>query len=59
MVLKNTAIRGGTAFLEPDTVILKGGRNEDRDENRESDFLRGLQLRLGQVFPFRVKKKEQ
>jgi hypothetical protein len=47
MVLKNTAIRGGTAFLEPNTVVLKGGRNEDRDKNREFDFLGSLQLRLG------------
>jgi hypothetical protein len=47
MVLKETLIREGTAFLDPQTVTLKGGRNEDRDKHRESDFLRGLQSRLG------------
>jgi RecQ-mediated genome instability protein 1 len=50
MVLNGTFIRGGTALLEPKTAIMKGGRSEDRDQQRDTDFLGGLRVRLGSVF---------
>ena len=46
MQLKNVTIKHGIAFLEPRTVILKGYSVEDLDANRDSDFLRGLKMRL-------------
>jgi len=39
-------IKHGIAFLEPRTVILKGYGVEDLDVNRDSNFLRGLKMRL-------------
>ena len=46
MQLKNVTIKHGIAFLEPRTVILKGYGVEDLDANRDSNFLRGLKMRL-------------
>lgn len=50
MQLNNVTIKHGVAFLEPRTVILKGYGVEDLDANRDSDFLRGLKMRLEYVF---------
>jgi RecQ-mediated genome instability protein 1 len=48
--LKNTMIRRGIAFLEPDTVEILGGRTEDRDEMRDTDFVRSLRVRMGYAY---------
>ncbi|KAK2463433.1 hypothetical protein APHAL10511_004519 [Amanita phalloides] len=47
MHLKNVKIRNGIAWLEPETVVLKGYSNKDRDENQKLDFARGLRERMG------------
>jgi RecQ-mediated genome instability protein 1 len=47
MLLKNAMIRGGTAFLKPSSMIIKGGQTEDCENAQDHDFVRGLRLRLG------------
>lgn len=60
MILKDVPIRQGIAFLEPSNVVLKGHMTEELDANRDTDFARGLRMRLGLVavldFTFRTQR---
>ncbi|KAJ7285100.1 hypothetical protein C8J57DRAFT_1709377 [Mycena rebaudengoi] len=51
MVLRDVLIRRGMAFLEPRCVTHKGHQTEDREALQESDFARGLRVRLGRPEP--------
>ncbi|KAG5646990.1 hypothetical protein DXG03_001714 [Asterophora parasitica] len=46
MLLKDVRINRGIAFLEPKCVVLVGCKTDDRDENRLTDFARGLRTRM-------------
>lgn len=52
MILKDAPIRRGIALLDQSCIILKGHRTEERDENRDADFARGLYQRMGYVPSF-------
>jgi RecQ-mediated genome instability protein 1 len=56
MLLKNVLFRRGIAFLEPNTVVLKGYQTDDREANQDADFARGLRLRMG-CMPFTSVRK--
>ena len=48
IVLKEGLLfRRGIAFLEPDKVVLKGHKTEERVLKQDADFVRGLYKRLG------------
>lgn len=47
MQLKGTLIRNGLAFLEPATVVLLGGAQEQREARQREEFKNGLRERLG------------
>lgn len=47
MLLKDVMIRRGIAFLEPENVVMKGHKTEEREANQDSDFVRALRRRLG------------
>ncbi|KAF9456620.1 hypothetical protein BDZ94DRAFT_1275214 [Collybia nuda] len=47
MILKDLTIRRGIAWLEPESIILMGHKTGDRDECRQSEFVRGLRTRMG------------
>lgn len=49
MLLKNPFVRRGIAFLEPNTVVLKYHQTEERQALADTDFMRGLQIRMGYV----------
>lgn len=49
MLLKNPIIRQGVLWLEPETVSLLGGLDEDRVVNQDRMFSAGLRERLGWV----------
>jgi RecQ-mediated genome instability protein 1 len=46
MILRDVLIRGGVAFLEPNSVEMKGYQTEDREVNQDRDFVRGLRVRM-------------
>ncbi|KAG6888426.1 hypothetical protein C0992_008506 [Termitomyces sp. T32_za158] len=46
MKLKNVHVHKGIVWLEPKTVILLGEETQERNENREADFARGLRARM-------------
>ncbi|KAI0784602.1 hypothetical protein C8Q75DRAFT_779580 [Abortiporus biennis] len=47
MQLKDVFIRQGIAFLEPRSVVMKGHKTAERDEDRDKDFVNSLKDRLG------------
>ncbi|OBZ72231.1 RecQ-mediated genome instability protein 1 [Grifola frondosa] len=47
MILKDVTMRRGMAFLEPKSVIMKGYMNAELNAMQDTDFVRGLRLRLG------------
>ncbi|KAF8632264.1 hypothetical protein AX15_002009 [Amanita polypyramis BW_CC] len=47
ILLKNTKIRNGIAWLEPETVVMKGFSTKDREVNQKLDFACGLRVRMG------------
>ncbi|KAJ3570493.1 hypothetical protein NP233_g4372 [Leucocoprinus birnbaumii] len=47
MLLKNPLARNGIVFLEPNTVELLGHQTVDREVLQNSDFKRGLRVRMG------------
>jgi RecQ-mediated genome instability protein 1 len=40
-------IRKGIAFLEPKSVVVKGSLVDELDASQDSDFVKGLNRRLG------------
>ena len=54
MQLNNVRIQRGMAFLEPTTVILKGGQAEELVQNQEFNFANCLRHRMGQVYFLRL-----
>ena len=47
MQLKGTRIQNGMAFLEPATVVLLGGAQEQLEARQLAEFKQGLRERLG------------
>ncbi|KAF8349054.1 hypothetical protein F5887DRAFT_1071217 [Amanita rubescens] len=45
--LKNVKIRNGIAWLEPDTIVLKGFFNKELEANQNLEFARDLRVRMG------------
>ncbi|KAG6862495.1 hypothetical protein C0995_000042 [Termitomyces sp. Mi166 len=46
MKLKNVRVHKGIVWLEPETVVLLGEETQERNENREAYFARGLRARM-------------
>ncbi|KAG6900800.1 hypothetical protein C0993_000119 [Termitomyces sp. T159_Od127] len=44
--LKDVRVQKGIVWLEPKTVILLGEETQERNENREADFAKGLRGRM-------------
>ncbi|KAF8071838.1 hypothetical protein FPV67DRAFT_1667295 [Lyophyllum atratum] len=47
MILKDVRINRGIAFLEPKCVVMLGHKTDEREDNRQADFARGLRARMG------------
>jgi len=47
MLLKDVFFRRGIGFLEPKTIVLKGFETEELEVNKDADFLRALDARMG------------
>ncbi|KAL0954981.1 hypothetical protein HGRIS_003911 [Hohenbuehelia grisea] len=58
ILLKNTRIVSGTAFLEPETIEIKGYCDADLDAFRDQIFSRNLRSRLGQPEPIEEEGQE-
>ncbi|KAG6853981.1 hypothetical protein C0991_011844 [Blastosporella zonata] len=46
LLLKNVRVHKGIVWLEPKTVVLLGHKTDEREDNREADFARGLRARM-------------
>ena len=49
MLLKDFRVYGGTIFLDPKCVVIKGGRVEEKAALQDELFLTGLRTRMGSV----------
>lgn len=49
MLLRDFKVYGGTIFLEPKCVVVKGGRVEEKVVLQDELFLTGLRTRMGLV----------
>ena len=47
LTVRNVLVKGGYLLLEPACVTLHGYGVDELDQDRDRDFLRGLQRRLG------------
>ncbi|KAL0574987.1 hypothetical protein V5O48_006975 [Marasmius crinis-equi] len=47
LLIKNVEIRRGIAFLEPDSVVLKGGEEYNLNQRQSGQFANSLRIRLG------------
>jgi hypothetical protein len=49
LLLKDFTVHGGTIFLDPNCVVVKGSRVEEKAAIQDELFLTGLRKRMGQV----------
>ena len=49
VLLKDFKVYGGTIFLDPNCVVVKGGRVEEKAALQDELFLTGLRTRMGSV----------
>lgn len=49
MLLRDFRVYGGTIFLDPRCVVVKGGRVEEKTAIQDELFLSGLRSRMGSV----------
>jgi hypothetical protein len=47
LLLKDFTVYGGTIFLNPKCVVVKGGRVEEKETLQDELFLAGLRARMG------------